>query len=336
MLSLNIALALTLTLSLITGCSGGKPSPDQAEASSDKLVLKFATTAEDYGVDQLITQKFKERLAQLSGGKMDVDLFMAGQMGDEKQALELLKLGELDVGYNAVQGDMYYKDLSAITIPFVFPDLDGMDRFMAGPVGEKIKQALLDKGGVRYEGMFDFGPRYFTSNKPFKTPAEMKGIKIRLPQIQSWIDIFKEVGAAPTPIAATEIVTALKTGTVDGQENFLSNIAGRQMWEYQKYLIATKHVSLPQTWLVSEKVFQKLSADQQQWLEQAIKDAIAFERPQVEQLNADFIKQCTDKGMTLIEPDRDAFVKAAQPALDKTLKGMAPGVHEAALAAIKG
>jgi TRAP-type C4-dicarboxylate transport system substrate-binding protein len=164
----------------------------------------------------------------------------------------------------------------------------------------------------------------------------MKGIKIRLPQIQSWIDIFKEVGAAPTPIAATEIVTALKTGTVDGQENFLTNIAGRQMWEYQKYLIATKHVSLPQTWLVSEKVFQKLSADQKQWLEQAIKDAIAFERPQVEQLNAGFIKQCIDKGMTLIEPDRDAFVKAAQPAIDKTLKGMAPGVQEAAQAAIKG
>jgi tripartite ATP-independent transporter DctP family solute receptor len=341
---LSLSVALALTVSLIAGCSGGNksngqtvaPAPGTTAASTDKLVLKFSTTDEDNGVDHLITQKFKQRLVELSGGKMDVNLFMAGQMGDEKQTLELMKMGELDVGYNAIQGDLYYKDLSAISIPFVFPDVDAMDRFMAGPVGDKIKQALLEKGGVRYEGMFDFGARYFTSNKPFKSPAEMKGIKIRLPQIQSWIDIFKQIGAAPTPIAATEIVTALKTGTVDGQENFLTNIAGRQMWEYQKYLIATKHVSLPQTWLVSEQTFQKLSADQKQWLEQAIKEAIAFERPQVEQLNAGFIKQCTDKGMTLIEPDRDAFVKAAQPAIDKTLKAMAPGVQEAAQAAIKG
>jgi tripartite ATP-independent transporter DctP family solute receptor len=340
--SASLSIALGLTLSLIAGCSGGTKPDGQtaavapANAATDKVVLKFATTAEDYGVDQLITQKFKQRLGELSSGKMDVNLFMAGQMGDEKQALELLKMGELDIGYNAIQSDMYYKEMSAISIPFVFPNLDGMDRFMAGPVGDKIKQALLEKGGVRYEGMFDFGPRYFTSNKPFTTPAEMKGIKIRLPQIQSWIDIFKQIGAAPTPIAATEIVTALKTGTVDGQENFLSNIAGRQMWEYQKYLIATKHVSLPQTWLISEVTYKKLSAEQKQWVEQAIKDAIAFERPQVEQLNAGFIKQCTDKGMTLIEPDRAAFVKAAQPAIDKSLKGMAPGVQEAAQAAIKG
>lgn len=340
-------LVILITVSLI-GC-GTAAAPTNAPAGSDaskaapaaapasKIVLKFATTDEDSGVDHEITQFFKKRLGELSKGTMDVNLFMAGQMGDEKQALELLKMGELDVGYNAIMGDLYYPDRYAIAIPFLFPDVASMDRYMDNTeTGNKIKDILLQKGGVRYAGMFDFGPRYFTSNKPFKTPEEMKGIKIRLPQIQSWIDIFKAIGASPTPIAATEIVTALKTGTVDGQENFLSNIAGRQMWEYQKYLIATKHVMLPQTWLISDKALQKLNDQQKQWLNQAIKDAIADIRTKTATMNEGFIKKCTDNKMTLIEPDRDSFLKAAQPAIDKVLSGMAPGVQDDVKKAIAG
>ncbi|MDI6812806.1 MAG: TRAP transporter substrate-binding protein [Desulfitobacteriaceae bacterium] len=334
-------IALILVTILITtalaGCgSTANTAPSAATKTSDKITLKFATTDEDSGIDHEITQTFKKRLGELSKGTMDVDLFMAGQMGDEKQALELLKLGELDVGYNAIMGDLYYKDMYAIAIPFLFPDVDSMDRYMASPTGDKIKKILMEKGGVQYAGMFDFGPRYFTSNKPFKTPEEMKGIKIRLPQIQSWIDVFKQIGASPTPIAATEIVTALKTGTVDGQENFLSNIAGRQMWEYQKYLIATKHVMLPQTWLISDKTLKKLNEQQRQWLSQAINDAIKDIRSKTTTMNQEFIKKATDNKMTLIEPDRAAFVKAAQPAVDKVLSQMAPGVAEDAKKAIAG
>lgn len=318
------------------GADAAKGGSSSSSAGTAKVVLKFATTDEDSGIDHEITQFFKKRLGELSGGTMDVNLFMAGQMGDEKQALELMKLGELDVGYNAIMGDLYYKDMNSIAIPFLFTDVATMDRYMTSPSGEKIKQILKDKGGVRYAGMFDFGPRYFTSNKPFTKPEEMKGIKIRLPQLQSWIDIFKQIGSSPTPIAATEIVTALKTGTVDGQENFLSNIAGRQMWEYQKYLIATKHVMLPQTWLISDTAYKKLNEQQQKWLDQAISDSIADIRTKTVKMNEEFIKKCTDNKMTLIEPDRDAFVKAAQPAVDKVLSQMAPGVIDDTKKAITG
>lgn len=347
-----LVMGLILILALSTGCSKAAPnagSSDSAAKPADqskpadqgksqaKITLKFATTVEDAGIDHAITQEFKKRLGELSGGTMDVNLFMSGQMGDEKQALELLKLGELDLGYNAIQGDLYYKDLNAVAVPFVFPNIEATERFMAGPTGDKIKEALLQKGGVRYLGMFDLGPRYFTSNKPFKNVDEMKKLKIRLPQIQSWIEVFKQIGAAPTPIAATEIVTALKTGTVNGQENFLNNIYARQMWEYQKYLVATDHVRLPQTWLVSDKTWQKLNDQQKKWLQQSVTDAIAYVRPQVDQMNADFLKKLQDKGMVLIQPDRDSFVKAAGPALEKILKkDMAPGVYESAMKAIKG
>lgn len=338
---LPVLIVLFLITASLVGCGTAASSPASSDAgksaSSSKIVLKYAATNEDSGVDHEVTQFFKKRLGELSGGTMDVNLFMAGQMGDEKQALELLKLGELDMGVNAIMGDMYYKDMFAIAIPFLFPDVASMNRFMDNtPSGQKIKDVLLQKGGVHYAGMYDYGPRYFTSNKPFKTPEEMKGIKIRLPQIQSWLDVFKGIGASPTPIAATEIMTALKTGTVDGQENFLSNIAGRQMWEYQKYLIATKHIMLPETWVISDKTWQKLNDQQRKWLTQAIAEANKDIGGKVDSMNQGFIKKSTDNGMTLIEPDRAAFVKAAQPSVDKLLGALAPGVADDAKKAIAG
>ncbi len=340
---LVLAFVVMLVVAFIVGgCTSGKdtaePAQEQeskAEAPKEVLNLTFATTMEDTGIDRELTQKFKQRLEELSGGTMTVTLYMSGQMGSEREALEQLKLGELDLGYNVVQSDLYYPEYNVTILPFLFPDMETIEEFMAGPIGDKIKDAARTKGGVIPLGIHGYGPRWTTSNVPFRNAEELKGLKIRMPNMPPWIKIWKSMGANPTPIAAPEIVTALKTGTVDAQENFLTNIYGRQMWEYQKYLIATKHVNLFQTWLVSEKTWNKLSSEQRQILQKAIDDAIAYVKPKIDEMNEEFVRKCEENGMEIIYPDRESLMEAAQPAIKEIIENdLAPEAYEEALKVI--
>jgi tripartite ATP-independent transporter DctP family solute receptor len=318
-----------------TTATAPKESAEKKPEISERT-FTFATTMDDSGIDAEIKKKFGEMIAEKSEGKMKVDFFMGGQLGGEKETLEQMKLGELDMGYNVVQADLYYKEYNMSMLPYFFPDYASVKRFMDGPVGEKISQLSKEKGGIIPLGFHGYGPRWTTSNHPFTTPEEMKGVKIRMPEIPWWVEIWESLGALPTPIAAPEIVTALKTGTVDAQENFLTNIAGRKMWEYQKYLIATEHIELFQTWLISDKTWQSLNEAEQKIIQDSVSETIAYILPKIEEMNKGFIKESEENGMEIIYPDREAFMKVALEANKKIIgRDLAPGVYEEAVKAIE-
>lgn len=310
--------------------SNKKIEEEKKVEEDKKVTLTFATTMDDSGVDKAIREFFNERVTELSNGSIEIDFFMGGQLGGEREALEQMKLGEIDMGYNVIQAELYYPEYNAISIPFLFPDFESMKEFMNGPIGDEIQNLARERGGIIPLGMHGYGARWTTSNYPFENPAELKGLKIRMPEIQWWVDVWAEMGALPTPIAATEIVTALQTGTVDAQENFLTNIAGRQMWEYQKYLIKTEHIQFFQTWLISEKTWEsKLSANQQEAITQAVQDTIDYVAQEVDELNNGFVETSLENGMILVEPDKESLLQAAQPAVKKIVESdLAPGVYE--------
>jgi tripartite ATP-independent transporter DctP family solute receptor len=343
-----------LMMMVVSACGGGsneagsgskkegqqteqQPSSAQpAKAEVNERTFTFATTMDDSGVDAEIKKKFDEVITEKSGGKFKIDFFMAGQLGGEKEALEQMKLGELDMGYNVLQADLYYKEYNISMLPYMFPDYDSVKRFMDGEVGDKIREAAREKGGIIPLGFHGYGPRWTTSNTAFTTPEEMKGLKIRMPEVPWWVEIWEGIGALPTPIAAPEIVTALKTGTVDAQENFLTNIAGRKMWEYQEYLIATKHIELFQTWLISEKTWEELNEAERKIIEDSVNETIAYILPKVEEMNKGFVETAKQNGMEIIEPDREAFIKVARETNKKIIdRDLAPGVYEAAIKAIE-
>lgn len=307
--------------------SGG----DSATGSEEEtVVLTFGTTMDDSGIDKDIREFFEERITELSDGSIEMEFYMGGQLGGEREALEQMQMGELDMGYNVIQAELYYPEYNAISIPFLFPDFESMQTFMDGPIGDEIEQQARAEGGIIPLGMHGYGARWTTSNTPFSNVEELQGLKIRMPEIEWWVDVWSELGALPTPIAATEIVTALQTGTVDAQENFLTNIAGRQMWDYQDYLIQTDHIQFYQTWLVSEETFEnKLSANQQEYLTTAVEDTIAYVAEIVEESNAGFLEEIEANGMTIIEPDQEELREKAQPAIEEIIENdLAPGVYE--------
>lgn len=316
---------VTIMVLALSGCG------TVVEGTSDeKLELVFAATMDYSGIDKDIVDFFGDKITELSDDSMEVEFFMNGQLGGEREALEQMNLGEIDVGYNVLQAELYYPEYNAIAIPFLFPDLDSMREYMDSPAGDKIKELSREKGGIIPMGMHGYGARWTTSNKPFTNVDELKGLKIRMPEIEWWVDVWDELGALPTPIAATEIVSALQTGTVDAQENFLTNIAGRQMWDYQKYLMKTEHIELYQQWLVSEDTWEnKLNAEQQEIVEQAIDETLAYADDIVEESNEEFLEEIEAGGMEIIEPDQDEMREKAQPAIERIIENeLAPGVYE--------
>ncbi|WLD94538.1 TRAP transporter substrate-binding protein DctP [Alkalihalobacillus sp. AL-G] len=322
----------------ITACSSNTPTDGNSsdESGVSERTFTFATTNDDSGIDAKIKEKFGELVSEKSNGKMTVDFFMGGQLGGEKEALEQMKLGELDMGYNIVHADLYFEEYNIAMLPYFFSDFESIERFMEGPIGDKIKEATREEGGVVQLGIHSNGPRWTTSNRAFSTPEEMEGLKIRMPEIPWWVEVYKSMGALPTPIAATEIVTALKTGTVDAQENFLSNIAGRRMWEYQKYLMPTKHLDAFQYWLMSEKTWESLNEEEQRIIKESVKETTEYVKTIVEEMNQKFVETSIENGLELVEVDREAFIEAAREANKKIIeRDLAPGVYEAAIKAIE-
>ncbi|MBS4021114.1 MAG: TRAP transporter substrate-binding protein [Dethiobacter sp.] len=319
-------LAALLVVVLIIGLAGcGKKAETPAPGGGTPQVREFtfAVTFDDSGLDREVTQKFKQRVSELSNGTMEINLFMAGQLGDTREIMELLKLGEIDFTYVGEFGPVYFPEYDAVNMPFLWPSLDVVKEYFDGPIGEKAKELTRQKGGSIILGpVHSFGSRWATSNKPFSNSQELKqaGVKIRMPNISWWMEVWQGIGALPTPIAAAEIVSALQTGVVDAQENFLSNIAGRGLYEVQDYAIATNHIDMIIMWGASEKTWSTLTKEQQDIITQAAYDAVNYVEPKIDEMNKSFIKVLEDNNMTVIFPDREELYEAARPTVERLLK----------------
>jgi tripartite ATP-independent transporter DctP family solute receptor len=190
-----------------------------------------------------------------------------------------------------------------------------MDAFASGPVGDQIKQEIIDKVQIHPIAYFARGPRDLTSNRPIKSPADLNGLKMRVPNVPLFVDVWKALGANPGPMAFSEVFTSLQNGTIEAQENPLALIRSASFYEVQKYVNLTDHV---RSWIyltIAESTWQKLSAEDQAAVMQAAKVAQAYERELFDKSLADDRAFLESKGMTFVEVDSAAFQAAARDAV---------------------
>ncbi len=323
-------LVLLLVAALVIGISGcGKTEPAPAPPANgeqpappvEKREFTFAVTFDDSGLDREVTQKFKQLVEEYSDGAMQINLFMAGQLGDTREIMELLKQGEIDFTYVGEFGPVYFPHLDAVTMPFLWPNLEMVKEYFAGPIGEEAKRLTLAEGNSVILGPFhSFGSRWTTSNKPFSNSSELRGTKIRMPNIAWWMEVWEGLGALPTPIAAAEIVSALQTGVVDAQENFLSNIAGRGLYEVQDYAMATDHIDMIIMWGASERTWNSLSKEQQDIIVRAGYEAVEYTDSIQEEMMEEFKQVLIDNDMEIIYPDREELYAKALPTVERLLQ----------------
>ena len=257
---------------------------------------------------------------------MKVKIFMSGQLGKEKAVLELLKIGQTQMALTGgLFRTMFAKEYDPISIPFYLSDWECVKAYLEGPMGKKIGQLALEKGGI-----IDFGPqkragRHMTTNRKIIEPEDIKGLKLRLPAMPIWVDVWKELGALPTIVPAPEIYLAMKTGQVDAHENSLVSPYSRKLWEVQKYIILTDHVFFPWHWVASKAWFDKLDAKDQALIRKAVAEArktaeeaaaakIAAQKAAAE---AEAAKAAAEKAKKDAEAQIEAWMKAAKEKQEK-------------------
>ena len=285
-----------------------------------------------------LTRIFVDALLAEMRGRLPavtLDISLDGRLGGETDLIDMLKAGEHDLHIRVIHGAVYYPELDATLVPWLFPDYPSVERFLAGPVGRRMADALARRGNAVLVGTYDMGPRWTTASRRIETLDDLRGIKIRMPEVPLWIKIWGGMGAAVTPIAAPEVPGALRAGAVDAQENTLSNIVGRRAHDGQRYLIETAHQHGYASVLANRAFWHKLPAERRRQLQDAIDRASDAATDAVRTENARLLAQVEAGGIIRLQP-RPEFRQKAMPIVDKAVREtLAPGIYEAALAAIE-
>jgi len=292
-----------------------------------KIGIDINCTMKPGGSEEAAINKFKEIVEKESDGRMKVKRFMSGQLGKEKAVLELLKIGQTQMALTGgLFRTMFAKEYDPTSIPFYLSNWECVKAYLEGPMGKKIGQLALEKGGI-----IDFGPqkragRHMTTNRKIIEPEDIKGLKLRLPAMPIWVDVWKELGALPTIVPAPEIYLAMKTGQVDAHENSLVSPYSRKLWEVQKYIILTDHVFFPWHWVASKAWFGKLDAKDQALIRKAVAEARAYGDKVEDEKDAFYATELKKKGMIFIIPDKAAMRAKAMPAINRAIANLAPEV----------
>lgn len=236
----------------------------------DAKVLYFAHNSPQTHPVHLGALKFQESLAEKSEGKLRLKIFPDAQLGSEREVLELLQIGSLAITkVSAATLSNFVPEYRVLSIPYLFRDDDHKFNVLEGDIGKSI----LEKGSkfwLRGLCYYDAGSRsFYTKTKPIRTPEDLKGLKIRVMNNQMAIKMVNSLGGSATPMAYGELYTAIQQGVVDGAENNPPSFVSSNHYEVSKYYTLDEHSGVPDVLLISTKYWEKLSPQEQAWLQEA-------------------------------------------------------------------
>jgi TRAP-type transport system periplasmic protein len=262
--------------------------------------------------------RFGELVEERSGGAIDVQFFANGQMGGEKDNLEALKIGEIEMGvfgtYPIVTLAPAYSFFDA---PFVFRDKEHFYAVYRGALGDEVRRIFKEQNGVHELGIMGRGYRHITSNKPIGSVADLAGVKMRMGQSKPFIEAFSATGAVVVPIALPELFTSLKLGVVSASEGPFDQIYSFKLHEAQTHLAITGHLYATSLWLMNQEFYDGLSQEHRKIVDEAAAEALVHGDELSAQSEKGLLAKLKEAGMTVTEPDYSAFMQKARPAIDR-------------------
>lgn len=298
---------LTLTGVVVLALAAGSPASGQTK-------LKWAHVyeiTEPYHTEALWAAS---EIRKRSNGKFDITVFPASQLGNENQLNEGLGLGAVDivyVGINFVAAT--YKPLGITGAPFMLRDLNHWKAYRDSKLFADLVKGYDEKTRHKIVALTYYGQRHVTANKPISKPEDMKGMNLRVPPAPLFLMFAKSVGANATPIAFSDVYHALQQGLVDSQENPLPTIMAKKFYEVQSHIVLTGHITESMVTVMGSHLWNKLTADEQRLFADTLKEAASKATEAIEASERILAGEFEKLGRTVIEPDREAFRKAAIP-----------------------
>lgn len=251
---------------------------------------------------------FGEQLEEISGGKFQVQIYPSQQLGTERQCLELLQIGSLDMTkVSAGVLENFSPSIKVFGIPYIFKDKAHTFRVLDGPIGDELLNGT-EKYWLKGLGYYDSGSRsFYTINKPVEKPNDLEGLKIRVMESQTAIDMVKSFGGSPTPISWGELYTALQQGVVDGAENNPPSFYLSRHYEVCKYYIIDEHTVLPDVVLMSTHIWNTLNQEEQNWIQTALDLSVIEQRRLWMESEQESLEAVKAAGVQVSYPDKSPF-----------------------------
>lgn len=286
----------------------------------DAAAIEFRSAdvhnADDYPTVAAV-KYMSELLAQKSGGKHKIKVFNKGALGTEKETIDQVKIGALEMTrVNISPMNAICAKTQVPTMPFLFRSVEHMRKSLDGPVGEEILKSCEAQGFVGL-AFYDSGARSIYGRKPVKSVADAKGMKIRVQQSDLWVALVSAMGANATPMPIGEVYTGLKTGLIDAAENNVPSYDGFKHYEAVKYYSKTEHSMAPEMLLMSKAVFDKLPKADQDLVRAAAKESVAFQRKKWDEQEAKSLATVKAGGAEIVEVDKAGFQAQMGPVYAK-------------------
>lgn len=307
-----MTVAKTLKTLLLSGIATVALS---ASAMAADMTLKLGHLANEDNIWHKASLKFAEELATLTDGRIEVEVYPNETLGKEVDVINGMQLGTADMTITGESLQNWAPMAALLAMPYAYNSLEDMDSVAGGELGDRIEAQIIEKVGIRPIAYFARGPRELTSNRPITSPDELNGLKMRVPNVPLFLNVWKALGANPTPMAFSEVFTSLQNGTIEAQENPLALIKSANFNEVQKYINKTDHV---RSWIyltISEMAWNQMSEEDQANVMEAAKRTQEYERELFLADEEQLVTQLQDLGVEFVDVDNEAFAAAAKEAV---------------------
>ncbi len=303
----NLLLVLPLIVLLFSGC----------QLKEEKTVLKLAHGLEPSHPVHKGMVTMAERLEEISGGKMGIDIYPSGQLGSEQQNVEMLQIGSLAITkVSAAVLESFTDNFQVLGLPYIFRSKQHSFNVLDGEIGKELLMSI-EKFKIRGLCFYDAGARsFYTIDQPIETPDDLDGLKLRVMKSQTAMQLVKAMGGSPTPISWGELYTALQSGVVDGAENNPPSFYTSHHYEVCNYYSLNEHTMVPDVLIVSTVIWNKLTDQEKQWLQQAADESVPHQREMWAKSEKESLEKVKKAGVKINYPDKEPFAKKVEPMIE--------------------
>ena len=301
---------------LLTACAM-VTSAFLAPVSAQTIEIKLGHVGEPGSLFQASAEEFAARANAKLGNRAKVVVFGSSQLGGDKELLQKLKLGTVDLAVPSTVMSSEVDLFGIFEMPYLVKDREHMKRIERDIVWPALAPEA-EKKGLKVVAVWENGYRHITNNKrPINVPDDLKGVKLRTPEGKWRVKMFQAYGANPSPMKFSEVFTALQTGVMDGQENPFTQIYSARFQEVQKFLSLTGHVYTPAYLVAGSKKWAALPADVRKILEDTAKETQAFVYQTAAKQEDELLGKLKAGGIQVNSPDKDAFIAASKPVYEE-------------------
>ena len=314
---------------LITGAVLGTALIGSQAALSADFTLRFGHLANEQNIWHQAAEKFKEEVEANSDGRIEVRLYPNEQLCSEMDVINSIQLGTAEMTITGESLQNWAPKAAMMAAPYAFRDAEHLHAAVSGEIGEEIEAQIIERANLVPLAWFERGPRELTANRRVEHPDDLDGLRLRVPNVPLFVDTWEALGARPTPMAFSEVFTALQQNTIQAQENPLSLIESASFYEVQDYVNLTGHV---RSWIyvvIGQDALNRMPEE----LQQVVREAAEVMQDYQAELfveDQDRLEQALrDRGMEFVEVDIEAFAEKARPAVEAALDDEQRALFEA-------